>query len=291
MRKVSHSQNVLKNKELILNILDKEEVQINQGDTVVDIGAGTGQISQCLHSKVGNSGRLVLVEIDKDLVKQLQKRFGKYSNIEIIRKNILDYSFPKTPFKIFSNIPFNYTSDILNKILDPKNSLISAYLIMQREALEMFGGERLNSRSKETLKSLINYPFFNFNKIYNFNKADFSPEPKVEIVLAGLSKRDKSFVKKENYDLYRNYVVSVSKDRVGQGVWKKVFTTDQIRWLGQNTGLIFNKGISFQSADEILKSFRYFTKKSDTESRNLIKNNAEKHQRNVRKTEKIHRTR
>jgi ubiquinone/menaquinone biosynthesis C-methylase UbiE len=56
------------------------------GDTVVDFGAGAGHYSHSLSKTVGSEGRVIAVDIQKDMLERLKNeahKFGKH-NIEVI---------------------------------------------------------------------------------------------------------------------------------------------------------------------------------------------------------------
>lgn len=105
-RKLSHSQNFLKNPEFVKGLIDKTD--IGASDLVVEVGPGKGIITKLLANK---AGRVVGVEIDDKLFADLRKQFQKYPNVEIIKADFLKWELPPEPYKVFSNIPFNMTYD------------------------------------------------------------------------------------------------------------------------------------------------------------------------------------
>lgn len=71
-------------------------LQLQPGDTVVDMGCGTGLNFRFLHEAVGPEGRIVGVDLtDAMLAKARQrvKRFG-WRNIELVEADLATYSFP-----------------------------------------------------------------------------------------------------------------------------------------------------------------------------------------------------
>ena len=55
--------------------------QIGPGDVVIEVGPGTGTLTEEL---LGRAGKVVAVEIDRDLVKLLKERFEENSKLQII---------------------------------------------------------------------------------------------------------------------------------------------------------------------------------------------------------------
>ena len=161
--KLSHSQNFLRDPELVKKLVEKSS--LTSEDMVLEIGPGKGIITSVLakHCK-----RVLAVEADKNLHLELKGKFSSLTNIEIHHQDFLEFSLPKYEYKVFSNIPFNITADIVRKLFDSENSPTNSYLIMQKEAAEKYGGFK-----SETLFSVLHKPWFAFNKVYEFQKNDF----------------------------------------------------------------------------------------------------------------------
>lgn len=71
------------------------------------------------------------IEIDEDLCQVTQKVVKPFQNIKVIHTDILKFNFPKNKdYKIFGNIPFNISTDIVKKIAFESNSKYS-YLIVE----------------------------------------------------------------------------------------------------------------------------------------------------------------
>ena len=116
--KKSLGQNFLKD----LNILSKivEQGKISEKDTVLEIGPGTGCLTELILKK--NPNKLIVVEKDEKLSNLLSE---KYKNkLEIINKDILDcykdFRF-KTPIKVFGNLPYNISTKILLSFIKINN--------------------------------------------------------------------------------------------------------------------------------------------------------------------------
>lgn len=287
---LSHSQNFLTHNTLADRIVGLSEVKIYKGDTVVEIGAGKGILTQFLLKKVGIEGEVISLEIDPELFQGLNKKFEPFQNIKLRNQNILDYTLPKGEYKIYSNVPFNISSEILNKILNYRTGPSSAYLILQKETAQRFGGRRVGVHS-ETLKSISAFPFFDFQIIYTFRNTDFYPVPNVNIVLVEITKREQPLIEEKDMVLFQNYTLAISKDRYGEGIWKKLFTSNQLKFMKKAFGFVDGKGIHAQSVDSIIESFLSFTKFSDRNKLSLLQTQKEKYDKEQGTIKKINRTR
>lgn len=290
MTQTSHSQNFITHNTLADRIVNLSEVKIYDGDTVIEIGAGKGILTQFLLKKVGISGEVVALEIDDELFQSLNKKFEPFQNIKLINQNILDYALPKPDYKIYSNVPFNISADILNKILDYKTGPSNAYLILQKETAQRFGGRRAGVHS-ETFKSISLYPFFDFKIIYTFRNTDFYPVPNVNIVLVEISKRDEPLIAPSDIMIFQNYTLAISKDRYGEGLWKKLFTSNQLKFMKKAFGFIPQKGIHAQDVDAVVNSFNSFMQFADVNKMTLLKTQKIRYDREQTSIKKINRTR
>ena len=97
------------------------------------------------------------IELDKALAESLKAKFADHSNVKVVYEDFLSYKLPAYNYKVFSNIPFNITANIINKLLDGKNPPTELFLIMQYEAFLKYAGATF---FKECFKSLIYKAFF-----------------------------------------------------------------------------------------------------------------------------------
>lgn len=284
---ISYSQNFLVNESLVESLVANSAIYST--DTVVEIGPGKGIITKFLAEKLVG-GRLFLVEIDLDLANTLRARFDSYKNIKLFSMDIRDFKWNLgSPVKVFSNIPFNLSSDILNVILSPLNPVTEGYIVLQKEVAEMYAGRGIGA-SFDTLKSYLAAPFFHFTLEYKFQKRDFFPIPNVDIVLLHFVARNSPLIPIEKYSLYNDFLVYVSSDRFGEGAWTKVFTKKQMGILASREGLVLGRGLKQQQVQGILNAFGVF----DLYSRDkhyLVKGAAKHHSVIQNGLKKINRTR
>ena len=220
-KQIRLAQNFLTSPKLVRRLVGMST--IGPSDTVYEIGSGDGIITATLASVAGN---VIAIETDADLVRRLRVRFRLLNNVEIVENDFLSYSlrFPAgngarclnvgppsgtSEYKIFANIPYNITSQILRKILSERSNLTEAYLILQAEAAKRFSG-----CSRETLFSILAKPFFEFQILYRFTRADFRPVPHVDSVCLSIKRRTRPLIEAQDLAQYRNFV------EYGFGRWK-----------------------------------------------------------------------
>jgi 16S rRNA A1518/A1519 N6-dimethyltransferase RsmA/KsgA/DIM1 with predicted DNA glycosylase/AP lyase activity len=215
------AQNFLRSPRLVRRLVGMST--IGPSDTVYEIGPGNGIVTATLASVARH---VIAIEKDPDLVRRLRKRFRPLDNVEIVEKDFLAYSFCTRPgngapsltarrqtltseYKIFANIPYNITAQILRKILYERSNLAEAYLILQKEAAKKYSGS-----PRETLFSILAKPFFEFQILSHLRRTDFWPVPNVDSVFLSIKRRSRSLIETQDVASYRNFV------EYGFGRWK-----------------------------------------------------------------------
>lgn len=160
------SQNFLVNRKLVKQLVRGSS--ISSSDTVLEIGSGTGIITREL---LQITPHVIPIEKDPKLTKHPQ--------------DFLTYPLPKYPYKVFSNIPFSITGDIIRKLLQSPNPPTDCYLIMQSQAAAKF----IIQPKANTLAAILYYPFWDIQIIHRFARTDFSPDPAVDSVLVHFTPR------------------------------------------------------------------------------------------------------
>ena len=174
------SQNFLTCKKIISRLI--KLATITKNDYVIEIGPGKGHITDILYE---NSRKLSAIEIDEKLYSRLLAKYRGVKNIKFYNQDFLKWGLPTSEeYKIFANIPFSITSEIVKKLTQCKNSPQDAWLIMEKGAAKRFCG-----KPDENLQSLMLKPFFDLNIVYYFSREDFHPSPAVDVVLLHISRR------------------------------------------------------------------------------------------------------
>ncbi len=148
-----------------------------RGKTVLEIGAGEGVLTQALSKKVGSRGRVIALEVDRELAPKLEQRLDGLKNVEVNFVDALEFNFGA--FKtIFGNLPYHLSSKILFKILGMRFE--HSVLCLQKEfALRLVAqpGESEYSRlsvmaqNAAEIKVLFEIPRFSFVPIPKVDSA------------------------------------------------------------------------------------------------------------------------
>lgn len=201
-KRISYSQNFLKNRSLVADLIERSSITCN--DLVYEIGAGQGIITEELLKK---SNRVIAFEIDKNLFGKLSQRFKGNKSLELRNENFLTSSLPAHSYKVFSNIPFNITADVIRKLIQSANPPEDSYLIVQNEAAKKFIGKPYTDRNSQM--AVLLKPWFYLEVLHKFNRQDFYPIPQVDIVLLRVKKLEKPLVSEKLMGEYQDFVVYV----------------------------------------------------------------------------------
>ena len=258
---IRFTQNFLHDPALVAMLVSQADIR--SGETVLEIGPGKGIITRALTQAVGANGHVIAVELDPGLAARLKTEFAASPQIRIIASDILSFNRSSLPsrYKVFANIPFNITSTLLEYLFDGIVGPTTAHLILQTDAL--FGtGE--HGISLETFKSLLIKPLYTIEIAHRFQRSDFSPSPGVDTALFAFDRRTLPLINPSQYDLYKDFLAFVSKDRVGEGVWLRVLSRQQIQKLAEEAGIVVGRGIKLQSVDALTAAFHLFAAGSKT---------------------------
>ena len=170
-------QNFLVDKNIINLIVELGEIK--NDDIVLEIGPGTGNLTEKILSK--DPKKLIVVEKDNSLAINLKKKFK--NKIIIINDdilNLIDKNFSKKKMIIFGNLPFNISSQILarwNKHKD-LNFISKKFILMfQKEVADRIVANT-NDKKYGRLSILSSWRM-NLKKIKEINPKSFFPSPKV----------------------------------------------------------------------------------------------------------------
>lgn len=249
-KRIRLAQNFFRDPRLVALIV--ADSSIGKDDVVYEIGPGEGIITKELAARAGT---IIAIEKDPVLVAELQKKFHVMKNVHIYAGDFLRYPIKEKCYKIFSNIPFNITADVVKGILFGGNPPQEAYLIVQKEAAEKFSG-----LPNETEASILAKPWFSIETIREFRRIDFEPVPSVDVVLLHIIKRKESLVAPEETERYRRFIgfgfETWKKDL--KTVYKQVFTYEQWKRLSRDLSFPLKATPTELTFEQWLGLFRYF---------------------------------
>jgi len=178
--KKSLGQNFLVDGNVLRNIADA--LALGPGDTVLEIGPGTGLLTELLQPRVG---QLLAVEIDRQLAAMLRVKFFSAANFRLVEGDILKMTpmalAEERPLRVVGNIPYYITSQIIFHFFDHRRNLIDMALLMQREV-----AERIVARVGDPdygILSVFSRTFADAEILLQVPRTVFKPRPKIDSAL------------------------------------------------------------------------------------------------------------
>ncbi len=189
-----HTQNFLRHPSRIERLLDLTNLQPH--DLVLDLGAGRGELTTHLARRCRG---VVAVEKDPLLVAGLRLRFADASNVSVREADALAVRLPREPYKVIANIPFDITTRLVRRLTSAAYAPLDSYLAIQAEA-----AARVLGQPRASLFSALVKPWFDARIVHRFQRYDFAPPPRVEVVFLRLHKRGPPLVAEGDAMFYRD---------------------------------------------------------------------------------------
>jgi len=115
-----------------------ELARLGGDDTVVEIGAGLGALSDLLAERAAH---LWLIELDPELAARLQERYAERARVHVVQADVLTVDFPALlrgsgPAVVVANLPYNISTPVLIRLLEQRGCFSRLVLMLQREVVE-----------------------------------------------------------------------------------------------------------------------------------------------------------
>ncbi len=122
-----------------------ELMGLSKGDTVVEIGCGTGLNFPLVLEKIGSEGKLIGVDITDKMLEQAQKKIleNNWSNVELVESDIAEYSFPDKIDGVFSTGAIQYSPQYDKVIKNAHNALKQGRKIVIMDFKKSYGIARM----------------------------------------------------------------------------------------------------------------------------------------------------
>lgn len=188
------------------HVLEKiiRAANITKDDMVLEIGPGIGTMTQYLAEA---AGKVVAVEIDKNLIPILEDTLSDYDNVRVINEDVLKVDLKKLadeenggkPVKVVANLPYYITTPIIMGLFEQGVPVESITVMVQKEVADRMQTGPGN-KDYGALSLAVQYyadPYI----VANVPPNCFMPRPKVGSAVIRLTRHEKSPVEVEDETL------------------------------------------------------------------------------------------
>lgn len=227
--KKSLSQNFLIDQNIVEKILNSAEIK--QGDTVLEIGPGTGALTV---SMLERGATVYAIEIDPLASKILTKYLSEEKHFHLINADVLkvDFSFLPLGTKVVSNLPYHITSPIIAKIAERHHLFTEVILMVQKEMAERIMA-KAPSKNRSSFSIFTSF-YFEKKSLFVVKPSCFIPPPKVDSVIISLKpKQELALVNPEPFFRFVRRAFS-QKRKMLTSVLKNLGIKESLHSLGLN---------------------------------------------------------
>lgn len=166
---------------------------VTKDDCVLEIGPGIGTLTQYLAEA---AGRVIAVEIDRNLIPILEETLAEHENVTVINQDILktdikglaDAYHGGRPLKVVANLPYYITTPIVMSLLEGEDLVDSITVMVQKEVAERMM-EGPGSKEYGALSLAVQY-YARPEVVANVPPNCFIPRPNVGSAVICLTKHE-----------------------------------------------------------------------------------------------------
>ncbi len=147
------------------------------GELLVEIGPGLGAMTNPL---VERSGKLTVVELDRDLAARLAKR----PELTVIQEDVLKVDFAALAahhgckLRVVGNLPYNISTPILFHLLEAVDHIVDQHFMLQKEVVDRMAAGP-GSKDYGRLSVMLQWRY-HVEPVLDVPPESFDPPPRVD---------------------------------------------------------------------------------------------------------------
>lgn len=196
-------------------IISKIVLAVDPGknDHLVEIGPGQGAITSEL---LPLAARLDAVELDRDLVSLLEKKFAKHAHFALHSCDALKFDFCQLLdsgplLRIVGNLPYNISTPLLFHLLESAQCINDMHFMLQKEVVDRMAagpGNKTYGRLSVMLQVQCQV-----TALFDIGPGAFDPPPKVNSAFVRLTPYENPLISSDNKTLFAQIVTQAFAQR------------------------------------------------------------------------------
>ncbi len=156
------------------------------GERIVEIGPGLGALTGPLLER---SGRVEVVEIDRDVIPELERRTAGRGELVIHNMDVLETDFRAlrgtgAPLRVCGNLPYNISTPLLFHLLAAGDAVQDMHFMLQKEVVDRMAA-RPGGGDYGRLTVML-AAACRVEKLFNVGSGAFNPPPRVDSAVVRL---------------------------------------------------------------------------------------------------------
>lgn len=208
-------QNFITDPGILNKIVDVAE--ITKDDLVIEVGPGLGTLTKTIAER---AGRVITIEIDKDLIPILQETLEGLDNVDVVEGDALKLNLDQLvleklgelkPYKIVANLPYYITTPLIMHFLEEGYNVERIVVMVQKEVAERIVA---NPGTKEYGALTVNLQLFTQAKIaFTVPRHVFTPKPDVDSAIVDLVVRKEPLYPIQDREFLRKIITAAFGQR------------------------------------------------------------------------------
>ena len=145
-------------------------------DVIVEIGPGQGAITDAL---ARSAGHLHAVELDRNLVARLRRRYEDNPNVTVHEADALQFDFASLGdrIRVVGNLPYNISTPLLFHLLKFRSRILDMHFMLQKEVVDRMAASP-GSKAYGRLGIMLGC-HLNIESLFDVPREAFDPPPEV----------------------------------------------------------------------------------------------------------------
>lgn len=206
--------------------------------TIVEIGPGQGALTEGL---LNTGAQVIALELDRDLIPLLQKKFAHFSNLHLKQADALNFEFGQltedAPLRLAGNLPYNVATPLIFNLLEHLPLIVDMHFMLQWEV-----AARLTAKAGDNHYGQLSVVMQNLcttELLIEVPPQAFNPAPKVNSAVIRIQPRATPIVPGHLHDTFVALVKAAFAQRrkTLRNNLKGMVTTEQLDAAGIDPGL------------------------------------------------------